>query len=323
MTSSSKRLLVTGASGFLGSRIVDFALHAGWRVRAFNRSPRARIEGVETFVGDIGDSALLRKASEGVTAIVHAAGLAHVFGREAQNAARFNVVNEAGTASVIDAALESGAPNVVLVSSVSVYGDYPGALCDETAACNPRGPYAISKWRSEQVAAERMAKGRGSLTILRFGTMYGEGDRGNVARLISAIDRGHFVRLGDGQNRKSLLYKADAARACVYAAELPKAVTEIFNVTAPPVTMEEIVNAICQALGRPVPRHGIPCFLLKVGSEILDRLGDPGQLVWQVEKFLRDDAYDGSRFAATFNFSPETSVTEGVLKQVSFLRTGR
>ena len=322
MTISRKLMLVTGARGFLGTAVVRAACEAGWQVRTLGRNPRISPQELEDFVGDVNDAALLRKACGGVTAIVHAAGLAHVFGREARNAARFNTVNETGTASVVDAALESGAPAIVLASSVSVYGHYSGTLCDETAACNPRGPYAISKWRSEQVAAERMAKGRGSLTILRFATMYGEGDRGNVARLISAIDRGHFVRLGDGQNRKSLLYVADAARACVCAAELPKSNTRIFNVTSPPVTMEEIVNAICQALGRPVPRHGIPGSLLKVGSQILRRLGDPGQLAQQVEKFLRDDAYDGSRFAATFNFSPETSFTEGVLKQVSFLHAG-
>jgi len=143
MTSSSKQLLVTGASGFLGSRIVDIALHAGWHVRAFDRSPLTQIEEVETFVGDIGDSALLRKASEGVTAIVHAAGLAHVFGPSAKDSDGFNAVNEVGTGNVVDAALESGVPHIVLVSSVSVYGGYHGAQCDETVPCRPQSPYAI------------------------------------------------------------------------------------------------------------------------------------------------------------------------------------
>lgn len=316
-------MLVTGARGFLGAAVVRAASEAGWHVRTFGRDRGTSPHEATDFVGDVCDAALLRKACEGVTAIVHAAGLAHVFGREAQNAARFNAVNETGTASVVDAALAAGVAAIVLASSVSVYGHYPGALCDETVVCNPRGPYALSKWRSEQVAVERMAKGRGALTILRFATMYGEGDRGNVARLISAIDSGRFIRLGDGQNRKSLLYVADAARACVHAAELTKSDARIFNVTAPPVTMREIVNAICHALGCPVPRWGIPSSLLKIGGQILSKLGDPGQLANQVEKFLRDDAYDGSRFATTFNFSTETPLREGILNQVRSLHVGR
>jgi nucleoside-diphosphate-sugar epimerase len=97
------------------------------------------MEDVETFVGDINDPIALRKASEGLTSIVHAAGLAHVFGAGAWDSDEFDKVNEVGTANVIEAAIEAGVPHVVLVSSASVYGSYPGAMCDETVPCHPRG----------------------------------------------------------------------------------------------------------------------------------------------------------------------------------------
>ena len=218
-----------------------------------------QLEGVETFPGNISDR-LLREASKGMTAIVHAAGLAHVFSQKARNSFEFNEVNEAGTANVVDAALESGVSQVVLVSSVSVYGSYSGAKCDENAPCNPQGPYAISKWRGELRAAERMAKARNSLSILRFATIYGEGDRGNVANLIRALDRGRFVWPGSGQNRKSLIYKDDAARACLRALERPAPGIEIFNVSARPATMREIVTAICEGLGVLSRAFGFPRF---------------------------------------------------------------
>jgi nucleoside-diphosphate-sugar epimerase len=320
MTFLSKQLMVTGASGFLGSTIVGLAHAAGWHVRAFDRNPRMQIEGVEMFVGDIGDTALLRKASEGVTAIVHAAGLAHVFGPSAKDSAAFNTINEAGTGSVVDAALESGVPHVVLVSSVSAYGSYPGAKCDESVPCQPQGPYAISKWRGELRATERMAKGRGSLTILRFATIYGEGDRGNVAKLIGALDRRRFIWPGSGQNQKSLIYKEDAARACLCALERPVSGTEVFNVSAQPASMREIVSAICQALGRPIPRLGIPLALLKAVGAISGRMGDPGQLGQRLQKFIHDDVYDGSKFEATFDFCPVISLSEGMRREVEFLQ---
>jgi UDP-glucose 4-epimerase len=311
---------VTGASGFLGYKIVSLARDAGWQVRALDRSLRTQIKGVETYVGDIGDSALLRKASAGVSAIVHAAGLAHVFGSRAKDTDSFNAVNEVGTDHVVNVALESGVSHIVLVSSVSVYGGYHGTQCNETVPCHPQSPYAISKWRGELKAAERIAKGQGSLTILRFATIYGEGDRGNVAKLIGALDSGRFIWPGSGLNHKSLIYKDDAARACICALECSVFGTQIYNVSAQPVTMREIVSAICQALGRPVPRFGIPLVLLKAVGAISCRIGDPGQLGQRLEKFIHDDVYDGSRFESTFDFRPAISLSEGMRREVAFLQ---
>jgi UDP-glucose 4-epimerase len=320
VTPSSRQLLITGASGFLGSEIVGLARVAGWRVRAFSRNPQKQVENVEIMQGDIADPLVLRKACEGVTAVIHAAGLSHVFGRESRNATRFNAVNEAGTANVVDAAVESGVPHIVLVSSVSVYGNYVGAMCNEIAPCHPHGPYAISKWRGELKARERIARGRGSLTILRFATIYGEGDRGNVAKLINALDRGRFFWPGSGLNHKSLIYKEDAARACLRVLEYPASATEIFNVSAQPATMREIVLAICQALGRPLPRLGIPPALLTTLGAISRAMGDPGQLDQRLQKFTHDDVYDGSRFESAFHFRSAVSLVEGIHREVAFLR---
>jgi nucleoside-diphosphate-sugar epimerase len=312
--------MVTGASGFLGSEIVSLARAAGWRVRAFDRDLRTQVEGVETIKGDIADSAGLRKACEGVSDVIHAAGLAHVFGPAAKDPTLFNAVNETGTGKVVDAALESGVSHIVLVSSVSVYGSYLGTKCDETEPCHPQGPYAISKWRGELKAAERVAKGLGSLTILRFATIYGEGDRGNVAKLIRALENGYFIWPGSGLNKKSLIYKQDAAHACLRALQRTVSGTEIFNVTAQPATMREIVSAICQALDHPAPRLEIPSALLKAAAAISRGLGDPGQLAQRLLKFIRDDVYDGSKFEAAVDFCPAISLSEGMRREVSFLR---
>jgi nucleoside-diphosphate-sugar epimerase len=292
----------------------------GWRVRALVRNPQKRFEGVEIIQGDIADSTVLRRACEGVSAVVHAAGLAHVFGIAAKDLERFHAVNAVGTAKLIDAAVEAGVPHIVLVSSVSVYGDCPGAKCDESVPCHPKGPYATSKWQAEIEATERIAAVQASLTILRFATIYGEGDRGNVARLVGALDRSRFIWPGSGLNRKSLIYKEDAARACLAALERPGFGTEIYNVTAQPASMREIVSAICQALGRPVPRLRIPMALLKAVGIISLRMGDPGQLGQRLQKFIHDDVYDAAKFETAFGFSPAISLAEGMRREVSWLR---
>jgi nucleoside-diphosphate-sugar epimerase len=320
VTQSSQPLLVTGASGFLGSRVVCLAREAGWRVRVFDRTARFDADGIETFVGDISDCALLRRASDGVAAIVHAAGLAHVVGSAARNSSAFNAVNDVGTGNVVDAALICGVPRVILVSSVSVYGSYSGKKCDELVSCLPVGPYAVSKWRGELRATERMATGRGTLTILRFATMYGEEDRGNVARLIGALDRNRFVWPGDGANQKSLIYKDDAARACLRTLDHPASSNEVFNVSSPPASMREIVTGICQALGRPVPRFGIPLPILNACGAIARRIGDPGHFDQRLQKFIRDDVYDGTKFERAYGYSPVVSLAGGLQREVGSMQ---
>jgi nucleoside-diphosphate-sugar epimerase len=315
--------MVTGATGFLGSEILRLAPASGWRVRALVRTPGTQLAGMEVVHGDISDVAALRAACTGASAVIHSAGLAHVFGTGAKDTARFLAVNEAGTSNVVAAAMECGVPHVVLVSSVSVYGNHMGEECDETSPCHPEGPYATSKWLGEQRAIEHAAGAGGSLTILRLATIYGEADRGNVAKLIKALERGRFIWPGSGLNLKSLIYKEDAARACLCAAQRGAPGTEVFNASAQPATMREIVSTICEALGRPVPRLRAPRALLSAVSALSRSVGDPKQLGQRVEKFTRDDVYSGSKFEAAFDFRPATSLAEGIRKEVIGLSSTR
>lgn len=318
----TKQLLITGASGFLGSRIALFACQAGWQVSAFDRRPFPGDCAVKSFVGDLSDTEMLHEACAGMSAVVHAAGLAHVRGSRAKDCAWFHQINELGTKNVVAAATDCGVPHLVLVSSVSVYGNYDGDWCDEAMPCRPRGAYAESKWGAEQYAQEFVERACNSLTILRFATLYGEGDPGNVARLIRLIERGRFIWPGPGDTRKSLIHRDDAARACLRAAEQGLAGTAIFNVAAPAVTIREIVAAICQVLGRPVPRYRIPLWMLRCAGSIARHVGDPGHLAANLHKFTHNDSYDGGRFQAIFSFVPEVSLVEGMRREVADLRKG-
>jgi nucleoside-diphosphate-sugar epimerase len=312
-------LLVTGGSGFLGSAIVALARQSPRRFRIFDRSPKGNAESAELVVGDLCDGPAIRRACEGVSTIIHAAGLAHVFGGAERNSGRFRLANEMGTDNLVKAALDAGVSQIVLVSSVAVYGGTNGATLDETANCAPKSPYAVSKWRAELRAMERMADSTAKLTILRFATMYGIGDSGNVARLIRGLARSKFIGLGTGLNRKSLIYREDAARACLVASEESGAHFGVFNVSGPPSTMREVVTCICKALGRPQPRFWIHDDLLKLTSLAANALGDPFQVNQVIRKFTQDDSYSGAKFEREYGFQALTPLPEGIRNEVEWL----
>lgn len=318
-------VVITGANGFLGKEILSTLQSDGFAVCATDIQVIAAIAGVAYQKADITNPDELDTAIDGVETTIHAAGLAHIFTPGAGSDEKFRRINELGTENVARAAARSGVKHFILISSVSVYGPYTLGLYDENTPCRPVGPYALSKYHAEQRAIEVAEKSGMALTILRLATLYGEGDPGNVGRLIRSLDKGRFLWIGDGSNRKSLLYKGDAARACMAVASSPAAGIRIYNVSAPPCTMREIVDGIADALGkRPLPLR-IPGSLALALSQNLSRL--PNRRLTGIHqtvcKWMAEDVYDSQLFNRTFDFSVQTSINEGIRKEVEwYLREG-
>jgi nucleoside-diphosphate-sugar epimerase len=322
------KILVTGASGFVGSSVVKELQN----IEQYNVyglvSNRKGIEiNIQTglkkvFQSDISDSQTLRETEElkKTNILVHTAGLAHQFGRVKKE--DFWRVNVRGTENICRLAEKLGVEHFVLISSVAVYGVYGNSKIDETYICQPSGIYAESKLESENRAIEFCEQKNIRLTILRPATVIGEGDLGNTTRLITLIDRGRFLWVGKGENKKSLIYKKDVAKGILKVIESKEsAKAEIYNLTNESVSMKEIVQTISERLDRKMPRLAIPekffrgFFRLnktKLSLEYLKKFEKT------FEKWLSDDIFSGERFYEKFNFKPETTVYEALSKQVDY-----
>jgi nucleoside-diphosphate-sugar epimerase len=162
------------------------------------------------------------------------------------------------------------------------------------------------------------------LTILRLATLYGEGDPGNVARLMRLIDRGRFIWVGDGSNRKSLMHREDAARACVTAACSPDGGIRIYNVSALVCCVRDLVEGLAVALGRQIRRFRIPPPLAVGLTGVASRIAGGRSLFGTAEtalhKWLADDVYDGRRFENAFGFRPRVGLAEGLQREVAWYR---
>jgi nucleoside-diphosphate-sugar epimerase len=300
--------------------VVNHAMANNYHVRALSRTPTS-VTAAEPFQADILNPAAIREAMRGVDFVIHAAALAHVSPRTA-SVASFDTVNHIGAVNVAQAAARAAVKRYVLVSSVAVYGQGEHKR-DEDEPCRPDSPYGRSKLLAEEGTRQAFSGTGVSFQILRLATVFGEGDPGNMARLIHAIQARRFIWVGDGRNRKSLIYRDDAAGAMLAALRLEHSAGP-FNVTAPAVSMNELVATICKASGRRVPSTRLAPGFARKAASVLKTLSPRGRgaaVAESIDKWLRNDEYDGTRFYETTGFSPQTTLLEGIERELGWMRS--
>lgn len=242
------KALVTGATGFVGSHLVNQLLEQGHQVTALVRSleraaPLAE-RGTRLVLGDLADTDAIRAASHGQDVVLHSAAMTG-----AVNEAEFMAANRDGTSRIVDAAIAAGVPRLVLVSSAAAGGPsqpgIPRTGIGETDA--PVTMYGRSKLASEQVVRDAPF----DWTIIRPPTVYGPGDTANLHQVFRAARRfGTAPVFGDGSQEVSLIHVDDLA-AAIIAAAAPEASRGTFYVNHPrSLTSEELVREIGRAVGR-------------------------------------------------------------------------
>jgi nucleoside-diphosphate-sugar epimerase len=244
-------LLVTGASGFVGSSLL--ASYPATRPRiGLVRPGRAGAAHPGLSYRTLGSwtEEALTRAFHGVDAVVHAASVVHHPGATEAEYARFNVE---GTRSLVQACKLAGVKRLVFLSTIKVYGEEPGAgVLDESTPVVGDSPYARTKIEAEQLVLAAGAEGGLSTAVLRLCPVFGRGDKSNVQAMIRAIDRRRFVLPGGGHNRKSIVHIStvtEVARAAVDSAA--KGIFLVADTEAP--SMRELADIMARVLHAPRP----------------------------------------------------------------------
>lgn len=316
------KVLVTGASGFIGREIVSELSDLNFEViKAAGKKSKAK-DFYKLNIAEREDLRILEEVGA-VDAIIHSAGLAHQFGKTSKE--DFFAVNARGTEHVCETAVKLRAKHFILISSVSVYGHTHKKKygIGENAECRPSGFYAESKLESERVARKVCGENEIPLTILRPSTVIGEGDCGNVARLIRLIDKKRFIWIGKGENSKSLVYKKDVARACAAVMSKKTQETEIFNVSAEPIRMKEIVSLIAENLGRKVPQFYLPDGVLRSFLQAGLKIRNAAKmrnLLETIEKWVAEDVYPADKLKRAYKFAPDVSAAEALRRETDWYK---
>ena len=242
------RVLITGATGFIGSHLVDTLLRRGDQVTALVRTPaKARgleQRGVRLVAGTLSDVLAVGDACRDQDVVYHLAGLV-----AARSEAEFLKVNRDGTALLADAAARRGAGRFVLVSSLAAAGPArPGVPLSGEPVPRPVTAYGRSK-----LAGEQAVRSSGlDWTILRPPAVYGPRDR-EVLKVFQVARTGFAPVFGQGDQELSAVFGPDLAEAIVAAGTSSAAVGKTYYPAHPEIfTSGDMVRTIGRAMGRSV-----------------------------------------------------------------------
>lgn len=328
-----KLVLITGASGAIGPRVVQALYQAGCQIRAFSiDSSKSDMfpQNVEVLLGDVTDKTALKAAMRGVDAVVHMAALLHIVNPPPEFRKKYERINVGGTATVVDAAISAGVNRVVLFSTIAVYGQAGGSVLDEQSPTYPDTIYAQTKLSAERIVLDaKVADGQPLGTVLRLGAVYGSRIKGNYERLTQALAHHRFIPVGKGLNRRTLIYDKDVGHAVVLAVSHPSAVGRVFNLSDGEFhTLNEIVESICSALGRKAPRLSLPSGILRSVASAIGRgyhiLGLRSPITPEmVDKYTEDIAVKGSLIQKELGFVPQYDLQKGWEETIKEMREGR
>lgn len=259
-------VLITGATGFLGSHVADRLAARGDRIRALAR-PTADLAhlhklNAEIIPGDITDAESVRRAVDGADVIVHSAAKVGDWGHVDE----FREVNVEGTRNLLEAVKGKPLHRFVYISTLGVYEarHHFGTNEAEPLPENHIDGYTQSKVECEALALRHVREHATPVAILRPGFIYGPRDRTVLPRLAARLKERSIIYIAGGKYALNTTFVGNIADAVLLAIDNPKAVGEIFNITDGEfISKRQFFEAIADGLGLPRPKASIPLFLAR------------------------------------------------------------
>jgi len=290
-------VLVTGASGRIGGRLVEVLAAAGVAVRAMSRRGDGDLPaGVQRCMADLTRAQDLEAAVDGVATVFHLASYAPLAADlQPENNPLHQVVTVTGTRNLLNLASAAGVASLVFTSSTRVLG-------------GSKSLYAQSKAEAEQLVLA--SAGTMKTTVLRLPPVYGFARQGSIAQMLAAIDTRRLPPLPDFGDKRSLVHVDDVVQSLLLAALSPASGSKTYTVTdLQQYSTRQIYVLICRVLGREPSFRVIPQWLLSLGagagSALEKTTGRKMPLNMEKLSSLRSSAYfDAQEIVRDLEFSP-------------------
>lgn len=326
------KALVTGGAGFLGRAIVEKLLARGDSVTAVSRQsyPALTKLGARSLAVDLGDTEALTRAMDGHAVVFHVAAKTGVWGPRDE----FERTNVEGTRHVVEACRAAGVGKLVMTSSPSVVFDgrsHVNALNDLPYPAQYESDYPRTKALAEQLA---LAANSAALPVvaLRPHLIYGPGDPHLLPRLLARARSGRLRRVGDGTNRVSITYVANAAAGHLQAADrlAPGAACAgkaYFLADAEPVVLWDWLNQLFTRLDIPAVRGQLPVGVARLAGALAERAwrgldldGEPPMTRFVASQLATSHTYDLTPSRQDVGYLPPVSGAQALDETVAYFK---
>jgi nucleoside-diphosphate-sugar epimerase len=319
-------VLVTGAPGWLGNRLVPELLRTGREVRCLvlpGIDPAPLSRDVEIVRGDVRDRAAVEAAAEGLEVMIHGVGVVH-----ANRARDFYAINSVGTRQAVEGAVRAGVRRFLHVSSNSAAGFQPerDVLMTEDQLPLPESDYGKSKLQAERHVLAARDAGRLETVILRPCLYYGPGQPARMNRLFGMIEKGRVPIFGDGLALRSMTYVDDVARVLVQCIDEPVATGETFWIAdEPPYTTLGALQAMADASGADLRVRHLPEVISRLCERVDMAIGNIGGYIQDlhvVGETYRNIGCSIEKAKRLLGFQPNNDLVGGYRRALEHSRDG-
>ena len=293
-------------------------------VRAFARPGSAvpeRLQDLDVVRGDVRVISDLKLAVTGCDTVFHLAGRVHHASETHEHGRLYHAVNVEGTRNILEAAVAAGVERIIFFSSVKAMGEHTSACLNESARAQPGTSYGQSKRSAETLVLDYGRHAGFHAVCLRLPLVYGVGNKGNLFRMIVAIDRGLFLPIPDVGNRRSMVHVSNVVGAAILAATKARANGQCYIVTdRDAYSTREIYERICEGLGKRVPRWYVPISVLKAFGYVGDVIGRVRRRRFMLDsqalnKLIGSAWYSSERISRELGYHPSMTF-DGALPEI-------
>jgi len=327
----SKRVLVTGASGFIGTHLCAALAARGDSVRALYRrkEPPAELKGlaaanpagsgegeVELFNADLADQGRIRESVEGIDSVIHAAAIAYDWG----SLELFLETNYDATVNLLETAREAGTRKFVYISSAVVHGFGPHVDTTEDGPYYElKYPYQITKRMTEEYVLAQNAPGF-AVTAIRPCNVYGPGDRTSTYAMYDAILHGVFGYIGSGSALTCPIFIDDLCAGVLAALDSPDSAGEAILLSdGMRVAWRDYARVMFDAVGSrkkpaslPTPLAYAAAATMTAAAKALGAKSAPPLTLYRVEQGSQDYHFSNAKARALLGFEPKVYFEEGL-----------
>jgi 2-alkyl-3-oxoalkanoate reductase len=319
------KVLITGASGFVGRHLVAKLMERGHSVRAMVHTDSSvaefRDRGIEACTADVRDPEALDQVVRGCDTIYH---LAAKTTKSSLSKKEFYQHNVAGTVNLAHAALKAGVERFVYGGSIGVYGTTRNLAIDENTRPSPDSYYRETKFEAEQAVLGMHKEAGLPAVVARLGTTYGPGSL-SLLDLCRKLTRTCFRMIGNGENHLDTVYIDDLIDGLWRCGETPNVEGRVYVLKgAEPITVNRFLEMLRSHIAGRARLGSLPAapfwIYRKFGRLVYRLAGIEVPRVHYYDLFLTDHIFLTTRARNDLDYCPGTRINEGVSQLIRWYR---